>query len=163
MTGSSKPDLKVVDENFDVPENVPDNGPDVLEKPKQPNQFWYGAQEFAALNEVREYLVEGWLLTHGITALLAKRGTGKSTIALDLACHVSRDLDWLGIPTQRDWKVIYLCLEDDEGMILNLRAWGQHKKRGIPDSSRLLVGRGLIKIVGEKVLNRAGIAGGSQP
>ena len=55
--------------------------------------------EFAASTIVREYVIADWLLAHGITHLIAKRGTGKSTVALDLACHVATDRDWCGQPT----------------------------------------------------------------
>jgi len=42
---------------------------------------------WAGFSFVTEYIIKGWLIAHGVTALLAKRGTGKSTIALDLGAN----------------------------------------------------------------------------
>ncbi len=116
-------------------------------------QLWYGIQDFAAIDKVREYLVKGWLIAHGVTALLATRGTGKSTIALDLAMHLAKDMDWWDIPMMRNWKVIYICGEDDEGMVLNVRAWAKFNDRGLPDNSRFRVARDIIKMTNQTELS----------
>ena len=114
---------------------------------KAPPELWWGIQEFAARENFREYVIKDWLIAHGITALLAKRGTGKSTIALDLAMHLAHDMDWWGIPTMRGWKVIYICGEDDEGMILNVRAWAKHHEdHGLPPNDRFEVADDIIKM-----------------
>src|SRR3546814_11749305 len=73
------------------------------------------------------------------------RGTGKTTVALDMAFHIACDMDWAGIPTQKGWKVIYICGEDDEGLILNTRAWMKHNNVR-PDRNRFLVANDIIKL-----------------
>lgn len=133
-----------VEEDPDIPTDVLDNE-SPMDEFKSDEQLWYGIEDFAAIDQVREYIVKGWLIAHGITALLAARGTGKSTIALDLACHLTTDQDWWGTPTMKDWCVIYICGEDDEGMILNVRAWAQY--HGVmPSNDRFLVAKGVIKM-----------------
>jgi len=134
-----------------VPEDVGEDD-DPLAEFRSNDQFWYGIEDFAAIEQVREYLVKGWLIAHGVTALLAKRGTGKSTIALDLAMHLANDMDWWGTPIMTGWKVIYICGEDDEGMILNVRAWAQHEDRGLPPNDRFLVAKGIVKMTDKNVL-----------
>ncbi len=74
----------------------------------------------------REYVIPGWLPTHGFTALNARRGTGKSTIFLDLALRIANDLDWFDIQITPGYKAVYLCGEDDEGLELNTVGWYEH-------------------------------------
>ncbi len=149
----------VVDD--DIPVDVADDAP--LTEYETEEQRWHGIEEFAALTTVREYIIQDWLLAHGVTALLARRGTGKSTIALDLGCHLMNDLDWQRIPSLKNWCVIYLCLEDDEGMILNVRAWQEYHKDKHRDSDgnpievklcndRFRVGTGVLKLTDETKL-----------
>ena len=83
------------EEDDEILDDVPDDE-DPLGEFRDDEQLWYGIQDFAAIDKVREYLVKGWLIAHGITALLAVRGTGKSTIALDLGMHLAKDMDWWG-------------------------------------------------------------------
>lgn len=85
----------------------------------------------------REYVVPNWLPAHGVTALLAKRGVGKSTILLDLACRMACDMDWQGVPVKEGYVAIYLCGEDDEGIELNLSAW--QKENGEIPEDRMII------------------------
>ena len=139
------------DDGEEVPEDVGDDEDPLAEFRTTDEQFWYGFQDFSAIKQVREYIVKGWLIAHGVTALLAKRGTGKSTVALDLACHLACDMDWWGIQSMKDWKVIYICGEDDEGMILNCRAWEMHHKVPVPND-RFLVAKGVVKMTDKTLL-----------
>jgi len=134
----------------DVPVDVADEE-DALAAFEPDEQLWYGIRDFAAIENVREYIIKGWLIAHGVTALLAKRGTGKSTIALDLGCHLACDDDWWGMPTMKDWCVIYICGEDDEGMILNVRAWAKEHGK-LPPNDRFLFSKGIISMTNENLL-----------
>lgn len=154
MTDTKKPDLRVVTES-DIPVDVPD-GPDpsdLLYIPPPDEQLWYDFADFKKIENVREYIIKGWLIAHGITAFLARRGTGKSTIALDLGCHLACDMDWWGMPSMDDWCVIYICGEDDEGMILNCRAWEKAHNRTVP-RDRFLVAKGVISMTGGPTLTK---------
>ena len=131
-----------VEDDPDIPSDVTDDEAPLFEPE---DQLWYDFNDFIEIENVREYIVKDWLIAHGVTALLAKRGTGKSTVALDLSCHLACDMDWLNLPSMRDWCVIYICGEDDEGMILNARAWTQYYDRK-PARDRFLVARDIIKM-----------------
>ncbi len=136
-------------------EEIPDavvEAADPMSEFRDEEQLWYGIEDFAAIDKVREYLVKGWLIAHGVTALLAARGTGKSTIALDLGMHLAKDMDWWDIPMMKNWKVIYICGEDDEGMILNVRAWAKFNDRGLPDNDRFRVAKDIIKMTNQTEL-----------
>lgn len=140
-----------VEDDPDIPTDVIDDEDDLLSQFKEETQLWYGFEDFAAIEQVREYIIKGWLIAHGVTGLLAKRGTGKSTIALDLACHLATDRDWWGIPAMKDWGIIYICGEDDEGMILNCRAWAQYHGEE-PSNDRFLIAKGIIKMTDRREL-----------
>lgn len=140
-------------EDDEIPEDVREDDIDPMAEFIDDEQLWYGIQDFAAIDKVREYLVKGWLIAHGVTALLAVRGTGKSTVALDLAMHLAKDMDWWGIETMRNWKIIYICGEDDEGMILNVRAWAKYNDRGLPENDRFLVAKDIIKMTNKTELS----------
>ena len=153
MTHSKKTNLWIVEdmEDLEVHEDVIDE--EDLEVANDDDQFWYDVNEFKVIERVREYIVKGWLIAHGVTALLAKRGTGKSTVALDLSYHLACDMDWWGLPTMKDWCIIYICGEDDEGMILNCRAWEQKHERTV-EADRFLVAKGIIKLTAVQELER---------
>ncbi len=107
-----------------------------------------GFEDFIQLQSYREYVINNWLLAHGMTGIIASRGTGKSTIALDIGCHLATDRDWWGSSTQKDWCVIYLCLEDEEGMILNGRAWAKHHEIA-PSNDRFLFAGNMLRLNSE--------------
>lgn len=136
-----------VEEDDDIPE-APEDEMDqlaALYEEIAPEDYWMGFEDFAQLDKVREYVIKDWLIAHGITGIIAKRGTGKSTIALDIACHIATDKPWWGTPVKEGWKVIYICGEDDEGMILNCRAWAMHHGKA-PANDRFMVGRGILDL-----------------
>ena len=130
----------------EIPEDVADDNDDGPDAQDNVVQFWWGVRDFSERRDIREYVIKDWLIAHGVTALLAKRGTGKSTVALDLAMHLAHDMDWWDTPTMKGWKVIYICGEDDEGMILNVRAWAKYNNRGLPPNDRFKISGGIIKM-----------------
>lgn len=139
------------DEDDEIPEDVEDDELDPVTG-EAAESIWSDINEFSDEPAVRQYVIYNWLIAHDITHMIAKRGTGKSTIALDMAFHIACDLDWCGIPTQKGWKVIYICGEDDVGMRLNARAW--KLKHGVtPENGRFLVAKDIIKLTDERRLN----------
>lgn len=106
-------------------------GPDDLD------EHLFGPDSFTKRGKRREYIIPNWLPAHGFTALLAKRGVGKSTILLDLACRMACDMDWQGLQIKEDFVAIYLCGEDDEGLELNMVAW-QEVNQEIP-ADRMII------------------------
>jgi hypothetical protein len=127
---------------------------------------YFYAGGFMKRGRRREYVIPGWLPAHGMTAILASRGVGKSTILIDLACRIAHGMDWQGIPTMAEpeflkkmkdqgknsepWKVVYLCGEDDEGLELNIVGW--HKFYGKEPTDNLIIRDGITNLMnGEDV------------
>ena len=97
----------------------------------------YSLKEWVNRGQRRDYIVPGWLPAHGFTAMNARRGTGKSTIFLDLALRIAHDMDWHGTPIKEDYAVVYMCGEDDEGLELNTVGWLD--KHGIDNVSDRII------------------------
>jgi len=121
---------------------------------ERPERGYYYSGGFMDRGERREYVIPGWLPAHGITALLARRGVGKSTILLDLACRIAHGMDWHGLDTtaqekyeKDDWKVVYLCGEDDEGLELNMIGW--HIYHGKLPTNNLIIRDGITNLMSE--------------
>jgi hypothetical protein len=94
---------------------------------------WMDSNVFNARGKRRQYIIPGWLPATGLTAVNAKRGTGKSTILLDLAYRIATDGDWHGLPLKTGYNVIYFVGEDDEGMELSSVCWTyKHEKTAAP-------------------------------
>jgi hypothetical protein len=82
----------------------------------------------------REYVIPEWLPAHGFTALLSKRGGGKTTLMIDMALSIASDKPWYGVPVKEDFYAIYICGEDDEGAEDQIRAWCKyHGMENPPD------------------------------
>lgn len=74
----------------------------------------------------REMIIPEWLPAHGLLAILAKRGAGKTVSMLDVALRLALDMDWHGSPAAEGWYAVYLCGEDDVGAEEQIRAWCRH-------------------------------------
>ena len=88
-----------------------------------------------------EFLVDGWIPDQGLTLMNAKRGGGKTTVAIDLACHISTDQDWHGTRVDKGWTVVYVAAEDDKGTKARLQAWyrSNYGKEESPQPGRFIV------------------------
>jgi hypothetical protein len=62
------------------------------------------------VNAAPAYVLEGWVPVDGVTVLAADGGTGKSTLGLALAAHVSLGKPFLGLPV-RAGRVAFLDYE----------------------------------------------------
>lgn len=90
----------------------------------------------------REYIIDQWMLAHGMTQLLAFRSTGKSIVMIDLCLRLACDMDWFDYKSAEGWAVVYCCGEDDEGMQAQMDAWyAEHKVR--PRQDRFIVMTGV--------------------
>lgn len=97
--------------------------------------FFDGGEAIINRDSSVEYVIDNWLLTEGLTLLLAKRGVGKSTVLLDMGARMACDMDWHGEFMDEGWDVIYLCGEDDAGATDHFRAWCKHHEN-IPAKGR---------------------------
>lgn len=62
----------------------------------------------------------------GIGAIIGQESNGKTNVATDLACRISKGMDFFGHETREPKPVIYIPLEDWVGVDLRLRAWEQY-------------------------------------
>ena len=103
---------------------------------------------FGSITVKRETVISDFLPAHGFTALLAKRGVGKTITALDMALSVACGIDWQGVSTKKDYAVAYLCGEDFVGLQENYEAWCI-KKDIKPDPDRFIMADGLPQLMNE--------------
>lgn len=85
-----------------------------------------------------ESIFPEWIPAFGVTATLAKRGTGKSVFLTDLCMRIVTDTAWNGIQPAADWAAVYLCGEDDSGLQRNIAAWKALYNK-FPGAERLLI------------------------
>jgi hypothetical protein len=69
-----------------------------------------------------EPLIAGLLNIDTTAWMIGKSGTYKSFVALDMACHVARGMEWQGRKVTQG-KVVYIVAEGARGMSLRVRAW----------------------------------------
>lgn len=69
-----------------------------------------------------EFVVDRLLEHGGLSSLIGPPGVGKSTIALDIACHVATGRTWHGRRTLKT-KVLYLPGEGLAGAVQRIAAW----------------------------------------
>lgn len=97
----------------------------------------------------RHSIVPEWLPAHGLTALLAKRGVGKTVTLIDMMGRIAHDMDWHGQPVEEGWTVVYFCGEDDEGFGELLRAWCK-KNMVLLDDNRFIMVAGIVDLMDPK-------------
>ncbi|MDB4916296.1 MAG: Primase 2 [Gemmatimonadetes bacterium] len=73
-----------------------------------------------------QFLVDGVLPRAGLGTLYGMPGSGKSFLALDMACSIATGSAWLGHPTHRG-SVVYVAAEGSAGLAQRLRAWKEHR------------------------------------
>jgi Bifunctional DNA primase/polymerase, N-terminal/AAA domain len=89
-------------------------------------QLLHWADEFISKEGDYDFIVDEWLPAVGLTALLGKRGIGKSVHLIDLVMHIVFDMKWNNIEVDPDWAVVYICGEDPIGVRRNIQAWCAH-------------------------------------
>lgn len=72
-------------------------------------------------------LIPGWLDRGTLARLNGRPGTGKSFVAVDVACAIATGTAWAGRPATRG-AVIYVTAEDLPGVARRTRAWCQARQ-----------------------------------
>jgi len=124
------------------PDDVTDADPDVFDSPHT------GVPRIAPFSHWRdmpppEFVIDGLLEHGGFTSIIGAPGMGKSTIALDMACHIATGKRWQGRRTLKT-KVLYLPGEGLAGAVQRLRAW--EVAHGVELDDNLLLGNGIILV-----------------
>jgi len=85
-----------------------------------------------------EWMVDGYLPTHGMSALFAPPGAFKSFLAVDLALSVAYGLPWHGLAT-RQRKTLYVVSEGKHGFGRRVRGWQEHRAGGAATDQFMLL------------------------
>ena len=129
----------------------------------------YRSDEFLNLDLHYDFIIDGWLPSKNYTIMLGKRGGGKTTIMVDMICHIASDTDWWGSDVEKGWTVVYIAGEDDAGVKERIEAWCvDHKdictvsengnKFYLPYPERLHVYRMPVNLMDKEVMNAYGDA-----
>lgn len=70
-----------------------------------------------------EYVVDGLLEHGGLSCIIGPPGVGKSSVSLDMACHIATGRPWQGRKTLKT-RVMYLPGEGLAGAVQRIKAWG---------------------------------------
>ena len=123
------------------PDDVDDSDPDVFDSEHN------GVPRIAPFSHWRdmpppEYLIDGLIEHGGLSSVIGPPGRGKSTVVLDMACHVATGKRWQGRQTLKT-RVLYLPGEGLSGAVQRLRAWEDAHGLELDD---LLLGNGIILV-----------------
>lgn len=77
-----------------------------------------------------QWAIHGVLEYNSLNWIFGPPGGGKSFIALDLAAHFSKGLDWRGHRVTKPGRVLYLVAEGVSGFVLRVRAWEERHSGG---------------------------------
>jgi hypothetical protein len=93
-----------------------------------------------------EFCVEGLIERGGLTALIGPPGVGKSSVALDLACHLATGKPWQGRKVIKT-KVLYMPGEGQAGAVARVHAWCHEHGVSLSEiDENLLIGLPIIFI-----------------
>ncbi|UXE04428.1 DNA primase/helicase [Mycobacterium phage Funsized] len=127
------------------PDHVEDPDPDVFDSKHA------GVPRIAPFSHWRhmpppEYVIEGLIEHGGLSCIVGPPGMGKSTVVLDMACHIATGKSWQGRRTLKT-RVLYLPGEGLSGAVQRLRAWEDAHQMDLGDD--LLLGDSIILVKAE--------------
>lgn len=124
------------------PAEVDEPDPDVFDSPHN------GVPRIAPFSHWRdlpppEYVIDGLIEHGGLSCIIGSPGVGKSTVGLDMACHIATGKRWQGRRTLKT-KVLYLPGEGLSGAVQRIKAWELAHDVALDDD--LLLGNGIILV-----------------
>lgn len=130
------------DDDSPYAESVDRPDPDVFDSPHN------GVPRIAPFSHWREmpppeFIIEDLIEHGGLSSIIGAPGRGKSTVALDMACHIATGKRWQGRSVLKT-KVLYLPGEGLAGSVQRVKAW--EDVHGIDLSNDLLMGNGIILV-----------------
>lgn len=87
----------------------------------------------------REWVVDDLIPLQAVTLLSGDGGTGKSLVALQLACCLDLGRPWLGQPTRKGKSIYVSCEDDEKEMHIRLADIAQAEGWGISDLENLII------------------------
>lgn len=123
-------------------DDVEDGDPDVFDSKHN------GVPRIAPFSHWRdmpppEFIIEGLIEHGGLSAIIGPPGIGKSSVALDMACHIATGKRWQGRQTLKT-RVLYLPGEGLSGAVQRIRAW--EAAHDVELDENLLLGNGIILV-----------------
>lgn len=94
-----------------------------------------------------EYAIDGLIEHQALSCVIGPPGVGKSTFAIDLACHLVTGQRWQGRKVVRQ-RVLYLPGEGLSGAVQRIRAWEQAHDKNV--GTDLLLGNAIIQLAASK-------------
>lgn len=90
-----------------------------------------------------EYIIDGLIENGGLSCIIGPPGVGKSSVSLDMACHIATGKRWQGRRTLKT-KVLYMPGEGLSGAVQRIAAW--EEAHGIAVGDQLLLADSILKL-----------------
>lgn len=109
-----------------------------------------GASRLLTVDELRKMPLTKWrvqnvLPERGLATIYGQSGSGKTFLALDLACAIATgNQQWFGSKV-RAAPVVYVGLEGEGGIRQRVTAWELENKTELPDEFRVVLGNFTLK------------------
>ena len=125
--------------------------PDEVDEPSDPlvlNSTTLGVPVIAPFAHWRdmpppEYIIDGLMEHGGMSCLIGPPGVGKSSVALDMGCHIATGRAWQGLTTYKT-KVLYMPGEGLRGAVQRIASW--EEAHGVEVGDELILSNEIIKL-----------------
>jgi hypothetical protein len=118
---------------------------------------WHLAHIADSVPKPPRWIVRGLLEADSLCGLIGAPASGKSLLALALACHVATGLDFHGSPVDRG-PALYLCGEGKQGIARRRRAWEIQTQRSLTVRDPLFESSGAISLAEPESAERVRLA-----
>ena len=98
----------------------------VVDEEESSYRFRLIDREERKVQEPVEWYIDKLFRHKGVCSIIGQERNGKSFVAVDLACRISRGMDFFGHETRGAKPVIYFALEDWQGIDVRLKGWEQY-------------------------------------
>lgn len=90
-----------------------------------------------------EFIIEDLIENGGLSCLIGAPGVGKSSVALDMACHIATGKSWQGRKTLQT-KVLYMPGEGLSGAVQRIASWEEAHKTEV--GRNLILADSIVKL-----------------
>lgn len=85
-----------------------------------------------------DWTIRNLVPSSGLFCIYGQSGSGKTFLALDLACAIAMHSRWFGEPVKNS-PVVYAALEGEAGIAQRLRAWEIHSEKAAPKNLNFII------------------------
>ncbi len=104
---------------------------------KSTNQYLISPEDLMRMPPMN-WTVRNLIPSRGLFCIYGQSGSGKTFLALDLACAIAMHSHWFGEPVKNS-PVVYAALEGEAGIAQRLRAWELHTKKSAPQNLNFII------------------------